>query len=94
MERSLLRMRLRKPKGVLVAELDGDAVLLNPDTGMYHMLNPSGRRLLNSFDAGASLDQAIEELASDASVGPDQVRADSESFVRSMIDRGLLEEER
>lgn len=85
-------MRLRMPQGVLVAELDGDAVLLNPETGMYHMLNGSGRRLLDSFDAGASLAQAADALANAAGADADQVRADSESFVRSMIDRGLLEE--
>jgi hypothetical protein len=85
-------MRLRLPEGVLMAELDGDAVLLNPETGMYHMLNPSGRRLLNSLDGGASLAEAVESLASGTSANADRIRADSESFVRSMIERGLLEE--
>lgn len=81
----------RMPEGVLRAELDGDEVLLNPETGVYHLLNPSGKLLVEAFDSGANIEQAVDALASDSGADVGRVRDDSESFVRNMVDRGLLE---
>jgi hypothetical protein len=80
------------PEGVLRAELEGDEVLLNPTTGVYHLLNRSGRRLVSAFDAGSTLEEAVEALATDSGIDVERAREDSESFVRAMVDRGLLEE--
>ena len=82
----------RMPEGVLRAELDGDEVLLNPETGVYHLLNPPGKRLVEAFDSGATLEQAVDALAHDSGADAERVRGDSKSFVRNMVDRGLLEE--
>jgi hypothetical protein len=84
----------RVPDGVLRAELDGDEVLLNPATGVYHLLNPTGRRVVEGFVEGASLDTLIATIASDSDTQVELVRSDTESFVRAMVERGLLEEAR
>jgi hypothetical protein len=82
----------RMAAGVLRAELDGDEVVLNPETGIYHLLNPTGRKLVEAFDGGSSLEQAVATIASDAGIDEQRVREDSEVFIRAMVDRGLLEE--
>jgi hypothetical protein len=82
----------RVPDGVLRAELDGEEVLLNPETGVYHLLNPAGRRMVEGFMQGASIDSLIVAVATDSNTQVERVRSDTESFVRAMVDRGLLEE--
>jgi hypothetical protein len=80
------------PDGVLRAELEGEEVLLNPATGMYHLLNASGRRLVLELDQGSSLEQAIESVAAASGANIDQVRSDCSAFLNDMLERGLLEE--
>ena len=84
--------RYTMPRGVLRAELDGDEVLLNPETGVYHLLNHTARSVVTAFDDGSTLEAAVDRLAEDAEVDRSQVQADAELFVRSMLGRGLLEE--
>jgi hypothetical protein len=80
------------PARVLRAKLDGDEVLLNPDTGVYHLLNPTGRLVVEGLDHGRTLNATVEMIASDTGADLMQVQSDAESFVRAMVDRGLLEE--
>jgi hypothetical protein len=85
-------MRYRVCEGVLRAQLEGEEVLLNPSTGMYHLLNPTGRRLLAELDRGLSLEEAATVLAESAGIGAERVRSDSNAFIADMVERGLLEE--
>jgi hypothetical protein len=82
----------RVPDGVLRAKLDDDEVLLNPTTGVYHLLNPAGRRIVEGLGQGASLDTLIASIATDTDTLAERVRSDTESFVHAMVERGLLEE--
>ena len=84
--------RYRMPEGVLRAELDGEEVLLNPATGVYHLLNSTGRRLIVEFDQGSPLEQAVDATAAGSVADIKRVRSDSASFVAAMLERGLLEE--
>lgn len=81
----------RMPAGVLHAEIDGEEVLLNPDTGMYHLVNRTGRSLLTRMASGETLDRAIRTLSDEAGEEEQRVRGDALTFVEAMVDRGLLE---
>jgi len=84
-------LRYRKPAGILHAEVDDEEVILNPETGIYHLVNRTGRFLLDRMDAGETLDQAIGSLSAGSGEDPQLVRGDSLSFVDAMTTRGLLE---
>jgi Coenzyme PQQ synthesis protein D (PqqD) len=84
-------LRYRMPAGILHAEVDDEEVLLNPETGMYHLLNRTGRFLLERMDAEETLDQAILSLSADAGEDLNRVKGDAMSFVEAMTTRGLLE---
>jgi Coenzyme PQQ synthesis protein D (PqqD) len=84
-------LRYRMPAGILHAELDDEEVLLNPQTGMYHLVNRTGRFLLDRMDAGESLGQAIRSLSAGAGEDLHHVKGDALSFVEAMTTRGLLE---
>lgn len=76
--------------GVLRAELDGQAVLLHPDTGIYHLLNSSGRTILDRLEDDCPFETAIAELAASSGESEEVVGADARSFVDAMLDRRLL----
>jgi hypothetical protein len=86
--------RYRTPEGVLRAEVEGDEVLLNTETGIYHLVNPTGRELLERMDAGVSLDEAVRLVSERSGAEHARVARDAEVFVEAMCDRGLLEEVR
>jgi hypothetical protein len=85
--------RYRIPAGILRARLEADdqEVLLNPRTGMYHMLNPTASILVSELSGGASLEEAVGVLVEKADVEAGVARADADAFVSDMHSRGLLE---
>jgi hypothetical protein len=84
-------MMYRVPEGVLRADLDGEEVMLDPRSGIYHLLNPTGRYLVACFAEGASFEEAVDRLVEEAGVGRKDVRKDADVFITAMIERGLLE---
>jgi NADH pyrophosphatase NudC (nudix superfamily) len=84
--------RLRRAPGVLHAEVDGEEVLLNPETGIYHLVNRTGRSLIGWMEDGETLDEAVDRLAEESGEASTRVRADAAAFVSAMTERGLLVE--
>jgi hypothetical protein len=80
----------RRPPGVLNAEVEGEEVLLNPETGMYHLVNRTGRALIIGMETGATLEQAVDRLAAETGTDRPRVEADALAFVEAMTRRGLL----
>jgi hypothetical protein len=76
---------------VLRAELDGDEVLLNPETGVYHLVNATGKTILDSLAEGRDLQDGVDQIARDTGVPVDRVSRDADAFVAAMVGRQLLE---
>ena len=81
----------RIPAGILMAEMGGEQVLLNSETGTYHLVNATGRALLNRMDAGNSLEDAILALSEESGEPAENIRSDAAAFTADMMQRGLLE---
>jgi hypothetical protein len=77
---------------VLRAYLEEHEVLLNPESGIYHVVNDTGRRLLGCWDDGLSLEESVSRLAEQTGWDPEQVRIDADGFVAAMMERGLIED--
>lgn len=88
---SELAERYLRARDVLHAEVEGEEVLLNTRTGVYHLVNRTGRELLVRMEAGDSLESAIHALAEGTGEEIGRVRRDAAAFVGAMTDRGLLE---
>ena len=84
-------MRYRVSKSVLRASLEGEEVLLSTETDQYHVVNATGRAVIAEFDAGRSLEEAVEALVADTGKPADTVRRDVAAFVQALLSRGLLE---
>jgi Coenzyme PQQ synthesis protein D (PqqD) len=81
----------RVPSGVLRAELDGQEVLLKPSRGIYHLVNETGRVVLNRLEEGKTLEEIVDELSTTWKQSPATVEADARTFVDALLERGLLE---
>lgn len=84
--------RYRAADDVLQAEVDGEEVLLNTETGVYHLVNRTGRSLLVLMSEGSSLEDAVTTLAQQWEEDPARVAEDAGRFVAAMCERGLLQE--
>ena len=80
------------PPHVLRADLEGQEVLLNPETGIYHLVNETGRELLDGLRDGLMLHEAAQRLADHKGIPEDQALLDATRFVTEMAERGLLAE--
>ena len=86
--------RYRVRAEVLRAPLQEDEVLLNPETGIYHLANVTGRAVLAALQAGDTVATVADRIARDTGTAPERVRQDVEAFVQAMTSRGVLEEVR
>jgi hypothetical protein len=84
--------RYKFPQGVLRARLEGEEVMLNPATGVYHLLNATGCSLAFLLEEGKSLEEAAAGVADETGAPLDRVREDARAFVDAMLERQLLEE--
>jgi hypothetical protein len=84
--------RYRVPPHVLRAPLRSEEVLLNPETGVYHLVNETGRSLCSSFEEGMTVEEGAGRLSEERHEPFDRVLADARRFARAMVERGLLEE--
>jgi len=77
--------------GLALAELDGEAVLLDEAHGLVHALNATATLVWSRCDGSASLGEIVSELT--ASFGGDQraVQKDVMAVADILVRRGLVE---
>lgn len=77
--------------GISVADLDGEAVVLDVNSGHYFGLNEVGARVLKLSERPVSVEQIIKAILEDYDVGVDTLTADVIGFLREMEEAGLVE---
>jgi hypothetical protein len=70
-----------------------ETVVLNLKTGLYHGLNPTGGRMLETLARVGRPDEAAEELASAYDKPLEQISRDLAAFAFDLVQRDLLEVE-
>ena len=80
------------PDGVLRATIQDEQVLLNADTGVYHLVNQTGSRVIGLMGEGRTVSDAVDELAREGDRPREQVARDVDAFMKAMTRRGLLVE--
>jgi hypothetical protein len=83
--------RVRHHPGILFRDLAGEAVLLDPEAGIYFGLNEVGTRTWNLLGAGATLGAAHATLLAEYDARPDQIWEDLLDLVRDLLAHGLLQ---
>jgi hypothetical protein len=82
--------RLQPSPDVLLQELDGEAVLLNLQSGKYFGLNAVGLRMWQLLVASASVEAACAQLAGEFDVDAQVLRDDLQRLLSELIDHRLL----
>lgn len=81
--------RLNKPL-VALQEIDGEAILINFDTGCYFSANETGSALLELADSGASTDTLVRGLAERCGVESSDVEAAVAAFLDNAQAEGIV----
>ena len=77
-------------EGVVFRELDGEAVLLNLDSGMYFGLDQIGTRIWQLLEAHGRIDPILDALGEEYDVAPDTLRKDVGDLLAALTDKGLI----
>lgn len=86
----LLRSRTRVPQNVVYRVFAKETVILNLESGLYHGVNPTGGRMLEVLEKGATLRECAATLAAEFGVPAEELEVDVCEFCSGLAERGLL----
>ncbi|WP_372022669.1 PqqD family protein (plasmid) [Tistrella mobilis] len=84
---TLVRIR----PGILTAEMDGETVLLDAESGAYSALGSTGSRIAALIAEPVSLGDLCRQLTGIYAVDPETCLADVTPFLSGLIGDGLVE---
>ena len=76
-----------------VADLDGEAVILDPNSGRYYGLNDVGRRILELAQKPRSVGELLEALQQEYEVDAELLEKDVVAFLQEMESNELIQRE-
>jgi len=85
-----LASRVRVNEGVLFQELQGEAVLLHLDSGMYFGLDPVGTRIWQLIAQHERLADVAGAIGAEFEVSDDQCATDLLALVAKLESQGLV----
>jgi len=88
-----VRRIARVPEGVMMREVQGEAVLLHLDTGEYFGLDAVGTRVWQLIGEHADLAKVTDALVSEFDVAPDVAARDVRALVETLVSKQVLEVE-
>jgi hypothetical protein len=80
-----------RSKDVMFRDLDGEAVILDLDSGTYFGLNTVGTRIWQLIEQHGRLKTVLDELAREYDASPDQLEKDLLDLVARLADASLGE---
>jgi hypothetical protein len=75
---------------VTMRVLEGEAVLLNLQTGTYFGLNKVGTHIWQLYSEGKTLGEVVAGVCQRFEVDLERAQADVEAFTNRLVERGLL----
>ena len=82
-------IRINAP-GVIGEILDGEAIIVNLDTGAYYSLDGAGATVWTAAQAGSTLEAAIKLTADRYQGDAQEIAAGVEALVEELLSEGLL----
>jgi hypothetical protein len=77
-------------ESVVSADLEGEAVLLNVETGVYFGLDELGSEIWHLLEQSQTEEAIIQHLMGEYDVSADVLRADLVDFLDVLRDKGLV----
>ena len=79
-----------KREGLLAEEVDGQLIVLDPESGAARVLNTIGLAVWMLIDGTRDLASMVRTLSEEAAAEEEIVRADVSRFLRALAEAGLL----
>ena len=83
---------LTRREGLMTADMNGSAVMMDIMTGMYYNLGEIGGRIWALLEEPMTLTALIKKLTDEYDVSAERCRADMLPFLEKLLERGLLVE--
>lgn len=81
---------LRRKPGMMAADMNGETVMMDIETGMYYNLGEVGGRIWALLENPMKLGHLVELLTAEYDVQPDRCASDVKPFLESLAAKGLL----
>ncbi len=86
-----LASKISIPKDVVFRDLDGEAILLNLETGKYYGLDQVGTRMWNLLSQHGQVEPAYWVMLEEYNVTEEQLREDMLGLVDKLASHGLVQ---
>jgi len=86
-----IETRVSIPNDVLFSESEGEAVLLNLQTGKFFGLDPTGTRIWHFLVESGSLGMAYTRMLDEYDVDAESLRADMLALADQLAAHGLIQ---
>ena len=83
---------LSRREGLMAADMNGSAVMMDIMTGKYYNLGEIGGRIWALLEEPMTLTALIKKLTDEYDVSAERCRADMLPFLEKLLERGLLVE--
>src|SRR3954451_19128157 len=89
-DKQLLAARVSVPEQVVYRDFADETVILNLESGMYHGLNATAAKMLETLASGVSVGEAVDSLATEYGQPRDVIERDLLTLCRALGERGLV----
>ncbi len=86
-----IESKINVPDHVLLEEVDGEAVVLNLESGKYYGLDKVGARMWALITQHGQVGPAFQTLLDEYNVSEEQLLQDLLDFVNKLVTHGLLQ---
>lgn len=82
--------RLKRKSGLMTANMNGSAVMMDIATGKYYNLGETGGRIWALLETPATAMELIRKLTDEYDVTEEQCQQDIMPFLQQLTEKGLL----
>ena len=83
---------LSRREGLMTADMNGSAVMMDIMTGKYYNLGDVGGRIWELLEEPMTVSELVQKLTAEYDVSAETCRADILPFLNTLLERGLLVE--
>ncbi|MFM2482389.1 lasso peptide biosynthesis PqqD family chaperone [Celerinatantimonas sp. YJH-8] len=87
---TLTQRLVRKPDQIFT-DMDGDTVMMEPESGRYFGISGTGSRIWKLLEQPQTVNAIIETICAEYEVDIEQCEADTLAFCQSLLDNQLAE---
>ena len=81
---------LSRREGLMTADMNGSAVMMDIMSGKYYNLGEVGGRIWEMLEEPMTLGALVQKLTDEYDVSVERCRSDMLPFLNTLIERGLL----